>query len=1127
MKTIARGFMSHTIGQTLRHPRTFRAGIFVVYVLAVAAMVPAQSAMPRAWEAPLIIQTYELGAPDPNPPLLDWNRRRWRPVYPYTMLDELTGRRVEKSYKAVYLENEYLRVVVLPELGGHLYQIFDKAAKRDLLYTNHVVKYAMVAIRGAWVSGGIEWNFPDGHTLTTISPVDYVMRTEADGSAAVTVGDTERVQGVQWAITIRLRPGRRVVESEVTLNNRTEIPARYWFWSTAAAPATNDLRFVYPMREAYPHAFWPVFSFPVEKGFDVGTYREVTNDLSLFARHSKKDYFGVYYEKADHGVVHVADHREMAGKKTWTWGTDEAGSVWVNKLTDADGQYVEFQAGRHETQLEHEFIAPYRVEHFTEFWYPVEKLGGSFTEASADGALRVAREGGNLRITANFTSRFDGAELRVMAGKDTLYEARVNLKPAEVFNSGIAVPARFANQPLTIRFIRKDGRTLIDYRADSPVDGNTDFKPATRPLPDPAVAGSAEQVYVEGLAADKKSNERAARVAYEEALRRDPNFALAHLALARSFYRSGEYQRAAGHLEHALLRNPDLGEAHYYFGLVKRAQSKRDAAAEEFLWCVRTGEYESPSRYQLGEMALEKNDLGEALAQLSLAVEREPKDLKARTVLALACRLAGQLNQAEQEIEKVVAQVPTDYLARSEEAEITRALNKRAESKRAEEELWRLLARDPTSVLTLAFDYAATGQKTKSRKILEEAIRTAEERGTEVTEQAKKTGTYAGRVYPMFYYALGYFYDSEGEKARAITAYSKGSQGDPALVFPNRVEEIRILQSALQARPNDGRAAYYLGNALAAKNRDEEALSAWQAARNDAANSLMHRNLALALWRVVERKEEALKEYDLAIRAEPQEYHRYVEQDRLLAELKRTTERIARLEGAPPEVKKRASVIQSLTGAYIDAGRFEAAAKLLDQATFTQGEGEYGALSLYRAAHLGLAVAYRQQGSHREAAREFLKATEYPQNLGIGRPAMESLAREYVSAARELELAGQKAEAEKWWQRAAGDPLNSPTQPTEPWSEHYYWKAVALDHVGQGAEARALLERLARLANEEEMLKAEADPPRGAIRWALAGAGLQALGKPREARGAFKKALEFEPQNPFALSHLQELGAGG
>src|SRR6266511_2924345 len=197
-------------------------------VTALLSGIPSQAQTskdpPRVWEAPLVIATYELGPPNPYPALLDWQRRRWRPVYPYPFLDALTTKRTDRIYKAVYLENEYLRVSVLPELGGHIYEIFDKTTNRDVLYSNPVIKYAMVAIRGAWVSGGIEWNFPDGHTLTTVSPIDYAMRMEPDGSAAVAVGDTERVQGMQWQVIIRLRPGQRAVETEVTFSNRRPVP---------------------------------------------------------------------------------------------------------------------------------------------------------------------------------------------------------------------------------------------------------------------------------------------------------------------------------------------------------------------------------------------------------------------------------------------------------------------------------------------------------------------------------------------------------------------------------------------------------------------------------------------------------------------------------------------------------------------------------------------------------------------------------------------------------------------------------------------------------------------------------------------------------------------------------------
>ena len=516
---------------------------------------------PRVWEAPLMIPTYELGPPNPYPALLDGQRRKWRPVYPYPFLDALNTKRTEKNHKAVYLENEYLRVTVLPELGGHVYQIFDKTLNRDVLYSNPVMKYAMVALRGAWISGGIEWNFPDGHTLTTVAPIDYVTRTEPDGSAAVAVGDTERVQGMQWQVIIRLRPGSRVVETEVTLNNRRAVPGRYWYWSTAGAPATSDMRFIYPMREAYPHAFWPVFSFPKEKGVDLSKFSQVPNFLSLFARDSKRDFFGVYYEQSDWGVVHVADHRELPGKKTWTWGTDDNGEVWIDKLTDGGGQYVEFQSGRFETQMEHQFIAPHRVEHFFEYWFGVNRLGGGWDEATRDAALRVNVQGNRAIVTANANARFGDVEFAVESNGARLRSERIDFDPAKTFSATIELPSKAIGQPLSVSFKAKDGRTLIDYRTDTPVDANPDFKSATRPIPDPKIAASAEQSYIDGIAFDKKSKERESRAAYEESLKRDPGFAPAHIALGLSYYRSGEYEKAAAHLEQALLLNKDAGDA--------------------------------------------------------------------------------------------------------------------------------------------------------------------------------------------------------------------------------------------------------------------------------------------------------------------------------------------------------------------------------------------------------------------------------------------------------------------------------------------------------------------------------------------------------------------------------------
>ncbi len=964
-----------------------------------------------------MIPTYELGPPDPLPQFS--YAKRGRPIYPYPMLDDLTDRRVQKTYQAVYLENEYLKVTVLPELGGHLYAIYDKTAGRDVLYTNHVVKYGLVGIRGAWISGGIEWNFPDGHTVTTVSPVDFVLRSEPDGSATVTVGDTERIQRMQWAVTVRLRPGWKVVETEVRLNNRRETPGRYWFWATAAAPAAEDMRFVYPMREAYPHVFWPVFSFPIHRGMDLSLYRAVPNALSLFARNSYRDFFGVYYEKSDWGVVHVADHREVAGKKTWTWGTADSGAIWVEKLTDNDGQYVEFQAGRYETQMVHEFLAPHRVEHFTHSWYPVNGLGGPFTEATREAALRLEREGGRLRLAFNVNRRLPNAEVRVESQGKTLASRRADLDPTRAFTWSAEVGAA---DPLVVRLADDASRTLLAYATNTPPDGNPNFKPAAPPEADPPVAASAEQAYVEGVEADRRSRELEARRAWRRALERDPGFTAAHIALGLSYYRTGEYTKAAEHLRSALRRNREAGDAHYYLGLVWRAQGRLWEAANELWWCVRSGHREQLARYVLGEMALAEGKLQEAMTHLGQAVMLDPRDLKARTVLAMAERLAGRLEDARVRLEGVLAEMPIDYLALSEQARTLAAARREQEAQRVRAELWRLLSREPDSVLELAFDYLACGRREEAREVLEEGLK-------------------HHRNHPMLAYALG--------------RYELGAKADPAYVFPHRVEEIAVLEAARKANPSDGRAAYYLGNALAANYRVDEAVAAWrEAVRLDPQNALAHRNLGQALGRDAATRADGAAAYEQAIRLWPGEHRLYLELARLLGEMKAHDRRVALLENAPAAVRARSSVIQALAQAYLEIGRFAEAARLMEGTKFVTGEGETSALALYRRAHWGIAREHQKAGRHEEAARAILRAAEYPRNLGVGRPPIDETIREWVAAAEELEKAGKREEAVALWRQAANAVVELPSEPAKPSAELAALKARAAERLKSSGEVK-------------------------------------------------------------------------
>jgi tetratricopeptide (TPR) repeat protein len=420
--------------------------------------------------------------------------------------------------------------------------------------------------------------------------------------------------------------------------------------------------------------------------------------------------------------------------------------------------------------------------------------------------------------------------------------------------------------------------------------------------------------------------------------------------------------------------------------------------------------------------------------------------------------------------------------------------------------------------LELAFDYLALGQSQESIKVLENAIKL----GPAGNLAVDKT-----RVHPLIYYTLGYLYDKIGARDRARAHYASGMKGDTAFVFTHRVEEIEVLRAALNANKEDGRAAYYLGNVLASKNRDKEALDAWRlAVRNDPANTIAQRNFARALWLVARDKEEAASQYQRAIDKSPNDFRLYIEFDRVLADIGATDRRVKLLESAPASVLAQSAAVQSLAGAYVEAGRYADAATIRSKAAFTSGEGEDAALGLYRKAHLGLARKYRDAGDHARAAAEFAAVTEFPRNFGVGRPAMQSQAQFYVAAAREYEAAGQRAEADRWWQRAATEELNAPTQPEEPWSESYFYKAVALEHVGRSAEARKLYERLAALNDEQKMLETEPWPPSGAIRFVLAGSALKALGRNAEARAALERALKLDPQNELALAQLAELKRG-
>ncbi len=674
--------------------------IFITFLLAFSLIFPVASLQAQTKDSvsirteSIVIPTYELGQDDPNP----YFASGYREVYPYPFQDYLTDHRVDKTWKAVVLENRYLRVIVLPELGGHVYSVYDKSFNREVFYRNHVVKYGLVGLRGAWTSGGIEFNFPNGHTVTSVSPVDHALRRNADGSASILVGDHEKVSRMHWFVALTLYPNRSYLEQEVFLYNRTPLKNRYWFWANAAVPAAEDMQYIYPMTTAYPHAKFPVYTFPVYKRKDLSWWKNIERPLSLFARASKRDFFGAYYHGKDFGVAHVADFHEVPGKKTWTWGTAPSGRIWDTLLSDQDGPYGEIQSGRFETQLDYEFLEPRQADYWKEYWYPVNQIG-SFVSANKKVAVNLMPLPDNARpnqllIGVNPTEPVNNVLVTLACGQAEFVQKKISASPEHPYSEHIDISKSGCDlKDISLKLSDSERRELIRFSTAEPLDGNS--RPPAIPT-EPAKSAevkSVEEIYWQGVSWEKQGEDDKARSSYLKALDLDSGHSKSHVALGILLYKAGELDKAHQEIETGLKRNPYDDVANYYHGLYHQDHGELDLAKDNFWKLIRRGPYAPLGHYCLGQLALREKKFEEAIQQLNQAATMNPLDVKAQDLWAIANRKAGRYREAQTQIEKVLHFDPLDYLGLYEHYLIQREL-KNAAADEAKRRLLELFQRD-------------------------------------------------------------------------------------------------------------------------------------------------------------------------------------------------------------------------------------------------------------------------------------------------------------------------------------------------------------------------------------------------------------------------------------------------
>ena len=902
------------------------------------------TAQVRVWQGTFTLPTYEEGAPDLNPAFDQYAYSRFN--YPYPLRDNLTDQRKDHAWRAVFLENEYLKCWVLPDLGGHLYSCIDKISGQPMFYANPSIKKAAISYRGAWAAFGVEFNFPVSHNWVSLSPVDFAFGKNDDGSAFVVVGNIDRVYGMQWSAELVMRPHSTVLEQKVTLNNRSDVRHRFYWWNNAGVQVWDDSRIQYPMRFTASHGFREVSPWPVEAdGTDLSVVTNQTKGpVSLFVHGSREPFMGVWHPHTNTGTAHYADYAQLPAKKIWSWGTDADGLDWRKTLSDNDSAYVEIQAGLFRDQETYAFLEPRQTISFSEFWMPVRDIGG-ISRANLAGIVYLSRRVNALLSGLNVNQPVPGATLRIAAGDQIVFQEKADLTPQRTWkHEATAVDPQ---QKYTFELRDSNGAVLIRQ-----TEGEYDWTPVEKVrvgrqevyrIPDPERRTEDDWLQL-GNQLELDGNLLEAMQTYQEALAKFPE--------------SFELRKRAGRLGSGLLRfeeaerflvplyrrNASDPEVSYYLGIAHDGLGQSAEARDAYEAASRMPDFRAAGALKLAELWARDGNLEKAESYLLMAMDASPNDLRAAEEGIVVLRAEQQKEKSQKLAEQWLARFPQSYFLLEQVGKPD----------------LQHLANDTERVLNLAAEYMRLGMYSQALGILSRDYPTA------VADESEPGQIPPGK-HPLIAYYRGYCREKLGQSAASDLAAAERLSTD--YVFPSRLEDLQVLTAALNANPQDASAHYLLGTLYFSKGATDQALRQWDQARKlNPQIPVLHANLGRALLHASNDPEQALRVFQEGVSIDPHNVALYTGIDQALSILQHPPkERVAALEQYPDRANMPTSLVYELILNLCESGEFEKAAGLFHNRFFQREEGGTNVRQVWLEAQIQYALAQSQRGQCSEA----------------------------------------------------------------------------------------------------------------------------------------------------------------
>jgi len=1035
--------------------------LFAVSLAACSLFAAAGVSPVKVWEEKTVIPTYLAGAPDPNPMFFFGRSSQGAqgPVYPYPMYDSLTGKKVDKTYTVVHLENEYIRIGILPEVGGRIFEGLDKTNNYNFIYRQHVIKPALIGLIGAWMSGGVEWNIPHHHRASTFIPVQYKVEENADGSKTVWVGELEVRQRMRWAVGYTLRPGKAYLEASVRILNRTPVANTMLCFANVAVHANDNYQVIFPPSTQYGTGHgkrtftkWPISDTirggpNMTTGIDISWYKNHISSNSVFAWNYEDDFFAGYDHGKEAGTMSVADHNIVPGKKFFTWGNGPTGKRWDHVLTDDDGPYLEMMVGAYsDNQPDYSWLQPYEVRSFTMNWYPFRDIGG-VKKANLDAAVNLDVNNGTAKLGFYTTSAHPAAKVTLKAGEKVLVQETISINPGKPWTRQVPVPAGIDEHDL-VASISDGGKELVSY---SPIRLKPEPAPkAVTTPPAPANVPSNEELYLIGLRAEQFHDPGIDPEPYwREALRRDPGDVRVNTVLGIAAYRKARYEEAATLLRKALERatdrytDPKDGEAFYYLGAVLKAQGKIGEAYTQFYKATWSEAWKAAGYFSLAEIAAGRGEMAAALDLANRALDSNGLNIRALNLKAAALRHLGRPQEALQAL--ALASRKTDPL-----------------DVRSMAERW-LASKDPAAAKVLAStmnDHPATAQETAA-EYLDAGLW---QDGAGALLQATAAAPDKSKIHPMVYYYLGYFATKLGQAQKASEYYKLAMAMPPDYVFPFQNEAIDVLREAIKANPRDARAPYYLGNLLY-DWQPEEATRLWEAsAALDPSYAVAHRNLATAYMHQKPAGDigKAIAELEKAVALDRKYALHFTELDELYEQAGTPIEkRIPLFERNQDVVARRDDSQNRAIALKVAAGKLDEAIAMMSGRPFAAVEGaNLNVAEHWTDAHILRGRQNVAAKRDREALADFQAALNLPSNLPAGLGYAEGAG----GGARGAEIAywtgvaqedlGDRAKAAESWNQAAASAQGAPG------GAQSYYQALCLQKLGQNDRAKALFQAL-------------------------------------------------------------------